>query len=292
MPEIQHNRKEMEVMFREELGKMMSNVAFFAAIAAVVLLMMTSNVFKSFNTGREYNLFDIIFSEERKGLVEESGYSAVELITTADNSYLIMFLPIAAAVPFVMIVCGEKKNSITRFEIYRTGKNRYVIGKFLAAAVVGGGIAVVGTCIYALCVRSVFPGGTGERFAISVDMIREQSKVFDMAYGKLGVAGIYILKLIRVFFYGAFSAVPAFGFSALIKNRYVVLSLPFIVTYFFTKFVEGRKSMVWYELLPKNISNIFMTDYLKMVLWFGGIALAVLVFYRVCIGRKCDCGDE
>lgn len=282
----------MEAMFREELGKMMSNAAFFAAIAAVVLLMMTSNIFKSFNTGREYNLFDIVFSEEREELIKESGYSAVELITTADNSYLIMFLPIAAAVPFVMIVCGEKKNSITRFEIYRTGKNRYVLGKFMAAAVVGGVIAIVGTCVYALCIRLIFPGGTGERFAMSVDMIREQSKVFDIAFGKLGVAGIYILKLVRVFFYGAFSAVPAFGFSAVIKNRYVVLSLPFIVTYFFTKFVEGRKSSLWYELLPKNISNIFMTDYLKMVLWFGGTALAVLVFYRICIGRKCDCGDE
>ncbi|MDE6253519.1 MAG: hypothetical protein K2M78_12965 [Lachnospiraceae bacterium] len=279
-------------MFREELGKMMSNVSFYAAIAAVVLLMMTSNVFKSFNTGREYNLFDIIFSEEREELVKESGYSAVELIATMDNSYLIMFLPIAAAVPFVMIVCGEKKNSITRFEIYRTGKNRYVMGKFLAATVVGGVIAVVGTCVYALCIRSIFPGGTGESFAISVDMIRGQSKVFDMAYGKFGVAGIYLVKIVRVFFYGAFSAVPAFGFSVLIKNRYVVLSLPFIVTYFFTKFVEGRKSMVLYELLPKNISNIFMTDYLKMILGFGGTALAVLLFYRVCIGRKCDCGDE
>lgn len=279
-------------MFREELGKMMSNAAFFAAIAAVVLLMMTSPIFKTYSTGHEYNLFDIIFSEERKELVEESGYSAVELISTADNSYLIMFLPIAAAVPFVMIVCGEKKNSITRFEIYRTGKNRYVLGKFLAVVVTGGVIAVVGTCIYALCIRCVFPGGTGERFAMSVDMIREQSKVFDIAFGKLGVAGIYILKLIRVFFYGAFSAVPAFGFSAVIKNRYVVLSLPFIVTYFFTKFVEGRKSSVWYDLLPKNISNIFMTDYLKMLLYFGGTAFAVLIFYRLCVGRKCDCGDE
>lgn len=279
-------------MFRKELGKMMTNAVFYLAVAAMVIILMSGTFFTSPNTGRQYTFYDIIFSEDRDSLMAESYLRSSDVIIQGTDSYADMFLPIIAAMPFVMLVCGEKKNSSTRFEIYRIGKTKYVLGKYFAAMAAGGFIAAAGYIIFSIIISVLIPGGDGVVIEYQKEYILDGSMAAGWLYNTLGTKGLYLLKYIRMFFYGTFAVVPAFGMSAVTKNRYIILSVPFLIIYLLNKFTENATDPKVMYLLPKTIGNVFMTDFLRLVVIFGSITVLVLVFYRIFTGRKCDCGED
>lgn len=278
-------------MLRVELGKIMSNVVFYLCILATMILLLAGTVYVDLLTGEEYNMIQFIVNDNAQ-VIKDADLHATDIVVTGVDGYLEMFLPIIVAIPFVMIVCGEKKNSNARFEIYRVGKTRYLVGKFFAAVLSGGLVIMVGYILFSFIVFLVLPGQTGILTQIKYDFFKEETTFGGWYYNSFGVTGMIILKYMRMFFYGLFSAVPAFGLSRIIKNRYIVISIPFMFFYLYSKITVKHESQLLYKAMISNVENVFDTRYLSMITIFGGAACVIALLCRIYLGRKCDCGEE
>ena len=93
-------------MLRTELGKILKNPVFYICILAVVVLLMSGNVYRSPDTGKTYTVFDFIFAHDRQDMLKNSGLVAADILLNGIDSYFSMFLPIILAIPFVMVVHG------------------------------------------------------------------------------------------------------------------------------------------------------------------------------------------
>lgn len=280
-------------MFREEFTKIVTNISFYFAIVAVVILMMAETFYIKADTGKEYTFFDVVLSKEHDKIIKESGMLSDEIIINgANNIYYEMFIPLVVVIPFIAGIYSDKKNSITRFQIYRTGKLRYTLGKFMAVMISGGFITMLGHIIFSIIIYVFFPHGKSEIFELNKMLLSQDSDIYRFILNHFGDTGLYVLKFMRVFLYGAFSTVTAFALSAVIKNRYIVFTIPVVMEYMWGKFIGKSQSIKLSYLRPTAISNIFYYDLSQMVPFFGIFIISALVFYRVCLGRKCDCGED
>ena len=279
-------------MFKEELGKIMSNIVFFLAILGVVVLLMLSNVYTSPETGEEYSVIGLATDKDKDALIKNGDLHAPDIIVGGVTGYMDMFVPVLVSVPFVMIVCGEKKNSNTRFEIYRVGKNRYITGRYFASMVAGGIVLMTGYIIFSVIISFIFPGNTGMLMEYQNEFILQQGGLTATVLKHFGMNGLYIIKFIRMFLYGAFFTTPAFGLSAVIRNRYIVISIPFMLSYLFQKVAEKHVEMKLYRVIPENIGRVYNIRWKEMLIVFGCIIILVPVLCRIYLGRKCDCGEE
>ena len=58
-------------MFRVELGKIMTNVAFYLCIASVVALLLAGELFVDATTGEEFNIVNLLMSDNASELMEQ-----------------------------------------------------------------------------------------------------------------------------------------------------------------------------------------------------------------------------
>lgn len=279
-------------MFRQEMKKMIKNPIFLVAVLSAVLLLLSGNVYRSGITAEEFSVFDFMLSKDRKALLLESGLQSYDIILRGVGGYFQMFLPILASVPFTAVMCGEKKNNNTRFEIVRVGKNRYAWGKGFASAVTGGCIALTAYLIFCGIVLMVFPHGISEMNRIPNDYLIEKNIVCRFLMKHMSLAGLGLLKAGRMFLYGAFMAMPAYGMSVVVRNRYMLLTVPFTIYFLLEKVTEKQGVSFLRELLPNRLGDLYELQFGKLLLIFGGTVLILLAFYRIGLGRKCDCGDS
>lgn len=279
-------------MFRVELEKILTNIAFYLSIVAVIVLLLATSIYKDTITGEEYSLIQIVLNDNKEEIINQGDLHRLDVINTGVGGYLDMFLPIIVAVPFVIVICGEKKNSNTRFEIYRVGKNRFLIGKFLASVVSGGLVLLIGYIIFSIVVAFILPGGMATITELKYGYFVDEGSFYKWFYNSFGVFGMMIMKFIRMFLYGAASSVMAFGLSLFIKNRYIIISIPFMFFYLFQKFVTKRLDVNLYKALISNIGDVFYASYINLLVIYGGGTLLALILCRIYLGRKCDCGEE
>lgn len=278
-------------MFRIELEKMMTNTVFYFAIFAILMILLAGNIYTSPLTGKEYTVFNVIFASEKSNIKSEICINSFDIIIDGIDSYMDMFLPIIAASPFVVLICNEKKNSNIRFEIYRVGKEKYVIEKYLSAMMVGGLVTVIGYAMFCFIIFITFQGRVSEVFNYKKEFIFNNDVIAEHMYHLIGISGIYLLKFIKMFFYGAVVVIPAFCMTMVTKNKYLVLSVPFIMDYFLQILIESIDNVNYKYFLPQVVGNIYMTDYLKQTVIYGGKIILGLILCRVCVAKKCDCGE-
>lgn len=279
-------------MFKEEFMRIVTNVTFYLSVVAATILMMMGTFYTVPDTGKEYTFFDVAFGKDR-GIISESEMTSEEIIIKGiNNPYYEMFLPLLVIIPFIVGIYGDKKNSITRFQIYRTGKWRYALGKFMAVMISGGIIAMFAQVIFSMAVYRLFPNEKSEMFEMNKMFLKQQSVFCRYIMNHLGDTGLYILKFVRVFLYGAFSTVTAFALSAVIKNRYIVMTIPVVLEYMWGRFINKSTNSKMLSLRSSEIGNVFQYDLSWMLPFFIMIVIISFVFYMVCLERKCDCGEE
>lgn len=279
-------------MFKVELQKILTNIAFYLAIASAVMLLLLGNIYVSSMTGEEYTVIDLIIDDNRSEIIKEADLYTSDVITGDISSYLEMFVPVIVAIPFVIIVCGEKKNSNARFELYRIGKNRFILGKYFADMVAGGMVIMIAYMIFSLIISFILPSGEGIISELRNEFLTDENVIAGFLHKSCSIKGLYIYKFLRMFLYGAVSVLPAFALSMVTKNRYIIISMPFMFYYLLGKFITKQASEKLGYFLPNTVGNIYATDVLRLIIIYVAEALLVIVFCRIYLGRKCDCGEE
>ena len=110
-------------------------------------------------------------------------------------------------------------------------------------------------------------------------------------------AYVFTKRLTEMFFYGMSSILLTYCLSAVMKNKYLVLCIPFMANYLLKSLLDrpGLAQMEWRTLInPSSPSYLFSMEYVQrlevVAFWIGMFALSLFAYYMV-LNRRCDCGE-
>lgn len=254
---------------------MISNYTFILAVIATAMVNISGTVVTEAVTSKSYNLIQLMFmNDTRKSeLVEMYNITFSRIFLSGSQGNLWMFASIFASAPFVILMCSAKKNNNIRFEIYRMGKKKYVMTKGIAALLVGGLVMCFGYGIFSLTLKCILPAG-------------------------VKLSGVIITKrFIEMFLYGMSSVIFTFVLSGLMRNKYLVLCIPFMANYLLKGIMEKpglSESTISQVANPTALSYIFSyekTQMEKVICFWSLIFIFGFIFYFISIDRRCDCGE-
>lgn len=260
----------------QNIVRMLQSKEFIVAILAAYILLASANVYVSMDTGKSYSIFSLILDSKRNEIIEVGGLNAQSIIMDTNDGYIWMFAPIVATIPFVGIICAGYFNTNLRFELYRIGKNEHVVSRIVSCMLVGGMVMAFSQVLY---------GGT-------VLLVINQQWTWR-----------YILQFLSSFLYGMISTIPVLILVAFIKNKYLVLSMPFMMNYIFTMLFS---SVIGHLTLSKHtqwlISQMFIPAEIQKIYLFERLNIAIIVssylvlfvligiWHKFILSRRCDCG--
>lgn len=280
-------------VLKQDLNRMVCSYRFVFCVLITVGLCFTAPVYTDTSTGRDYNVLLVLTEFSREEIRDALHLTFYRVITNSASSYLTLFIPIIAAFPFVTAFCTERNGGNLRLTVFRSGRVRYCVGKFLACAVSGGLAVTLGYLIYGAVVCPLFP----------LQLPAGQAAVAaNVSAAK--TAGDILRNTAGMFLYGAASALPAFLLSSFIKNRYIITCVPFMLIYSVQSAVSALAanalsgnyydSVRWVEeLSPLSIQKVFFPDrytWIALTVNLAFAAAAFLVFFEV-TERKRDCGE-
>lgn len=286
--------KRLQLFFHallQELYKITSNYVFFLSIIGVVLLLLSGTVLTEALTSKTYNLYQILFMEktERIKLLNMYDVTYESIFLRGTDGYLWMFLPVFTSAPFVLPMCAAKKNNNIRFEIFRSGKLEYVMAKCLSAMLCGGLITCLGYAIFTIIIKCLLPEVVPLNINLDIDLyfMLPQPLNFTM----------YSKRFFELFFYGMTSTCITFTLSGFIRNKYLVLCIPFMLNYFLKKqlsrgkYMENELALISNPSTPSNLFTIYDDKKVEIILFWCGLFIFGILLYRIALGKRCDCGE-
>lgn len=294
---------------RMNLYKILTGYGFYVCIAFMVLLCFSAELYYDTMKNESYSVFGALKSFDDEFMLKDATFCSFNVIQKANSGWLSMFIPIISAFAFIPIVCDEFEAKAVRFEVFRGSKLTYSLSKFITACISGGLAVFIGYLVFVLLVYFLFPD------------ISEYSQT-NIEFYIMGVKGYFpeiekgfmlpVLKIaFHMFLYGALCAVPAITLTAVIKNKYLVLCIPFFIKYAVGQTVIKlqNEALSDYENINQKLMDLafyinpdalsFAYQYKNMeashdkrIYIYSTILCAVaIVFYLFAQSRRCDCGE-
>lgn len=177
-------------------------------------------------SGKEYSFWDLFFERQISQTFLENDITFESLIANPISIFMAMFMPILVIFPFLNVFWNEKMTNNYLFRQARIGARKYIVGSMAEAVLSSGLLAVLGRFLY-----------EGILFVIFTSM------------GKMPILSqivpLLLRKGIRFFFYGCLVCIPVLFFTALLKNRYIILCMPFILIYLYDLLLRNRNIAIW-----------------------------------------------
>ena len=244
------------------LRRIFTSKEYWLSVLAAVVLLMSSVVYSDSFTGEEYTFWALFYDDTVQQALELGQISISRIILGYDSGYLWMFGPIIVGIPFVIL------NRTERFVLFRIGKNRYVFAKLFSSIVAGGLIIVIAYLIYAM---------------------------FGMMYEN--ILNLFLFKkLMSVLAWGIINTIPCIVLSEFIRNKYLILCIPFVLNYFISTFLSGiLPYKVMKYINPGNYQSVFLMEketWIPCVGILSVIVISCIVLKKVLFERRCDCGQQ
>lgn len=216
---------------KTNIYKIVTGYGFYVCIAFTVILCFSAYIYDNSDNGERYSVFTSLVTFDRSFMLNDISFSSVEVIRRgASGSWLSLFIPIISAFSFIPIVCDEYESKSVRFEIIRSSKICYNLSKFITAFLCGGFAVAVGFVLFASAVCKLFPDIN--EYGEELKQMYENAFVSDHpSIIQDGLLLIVIKKSGEMFLYGAVCAVPAITLTGVVKNKYLVLCIPFFIKY-------------------------------------------------------------
>ncbi len=290
---------------RQDLKKTVGNYCFLICVLLTAGLCFTAIAYSNEEKGISVTVLDAILYKSRAEMLSDSSYSLAHIFSTASTGYLPMFLPMIAAFPFIPNFCSERNSGLIRMTIFRTGKYRYYFSKFLSA-MIGGGMAVALGCgLY--CGVSSFFFPLPESYPVNMELV-------NMGLATIPTNSICITIALKTllggFCAGAVSTLLAFFFAAFVRNRYLIVCLPFMITYMYSslldKIVYGyyddfseagfEKAQFLMAFYPSEVLSgwnyTHKSNYIAAMIIFNvALVVAALTAFIVIMNKRTDLGE-
>ena len=195
-----------------ELGNMLCSPWFYLAMAGLVALFLSAEYYTD-SFGRSYSIGGLLFTGQKPD--REFPFSYL-LSAGAAGGMFRCFASLCISLPFVMRVSAERTSGYIRFANYYAGTGKYVLVKGLAGLLCGGFLAVAGFLCY-----------------IVVLLLGVSIHGLDSLPDGAGTAALCLRLALGMFFYGAFSIGWIYPFAGWVKDKYVLLCIPFLCRYLY-----------------------------------------------------------
>lgn len=262
---------------KTELYKLMTAPSFWGGILLVTILCTTSDVYYDYANGKAFTVLEVLMPENSH-IREEVGFYSV-MTKTLSNSYATLFIPIAACMGYVPLMCIERASGALRFQIIRQGRLAYLVNKVVSAMICGGLTVLFGYLLFMGFAWCIFSGDNSEEY--------ELLTASPLSY--------YIRSCIGTFLVGAASIFPSLILCAICSDKYIILCIPVLYSFLlntaenFITVQKLRLHFIYFQASGASlIINRFSWPDLGIVLIFPIISIAV--FYSR-IKKKVDCGE-
>lgn len=235
-----------------ELKKVVLSPYFLIGIITFALMCFTSSAYTDYSNNREMSIFEMITKLGTKH-AQSYKFSAQYVCSHGFGNWIVQFLSIIVAFPFVKVLCDERRFSEKRYIICRTGKLRYCLSKFLSAIISGAALCALGFLLFSAAVYIIFPSIT--------QFPPEQAETLladDLSFPK---------KLLITVIMGAGAAVLPFLVSVFTTNQYFCICIPFLLQYMqmtaanklfldnFWEYPEWQRTLIQ-ALFPSNLRGL------------------------------------
>ena len=267
--------------------KILTSRGFYLCVFLTVILLFSAEIYIDYRTYDRYSVFRVLTSftaEERLTLGEN--ICNIRVLSSALSGWFTLFTPIAAAFCFIPITCTEHEENAVRFQMFRSSKIKYNATQFLAGILSSGFAVALGYLIFSAVVMITFPD-----IAQFNEATAEHIKMWSQSFPVL---------LIRVWCFGAFWGIPAMLLSSVIRNKYIVMCLPFFLKYglsqaYLTAISNAIKGEANETFL--KIARLFSPDGLlgnspwyEKTAVFGGFAILFFTAYLIITAKRGDSG--
>lgn len=200
-------------------------------------------------------------------------------------------MPFIAALPSVSAFCDERTSGFIRFETFRSSKRIHSVSKAVSAAITGAAVALISVIVFFTFIFLVFPSVTAyEGFFDEVNygslLQLFMSDISDISTSN-GRAVVLITYAVNTILACGFFSCFTMLVAAVCHNKFVSLSLPVIICYISSKFVDLIDIYPMYnggKELPSALYLFFMSTYSRIMFTLNarlGIPSSVFALFLV-----------
>lgn len=226
-------------------------------------------------TGKSRTILEMMVRGVDGQTVDQSG---LVLWLNGCSGWLTLILPLLTTFGYLVTLSSERQSGETGAVLLRAGNLRYCMGKVTGGALAGGVGAAAGYGLFGLLMAAVFPAFSG--------FPPEEQGFYLEIYGASSSAVVIVKRLLGFFLYGIFVSFFGIGVAVAVRDRYMLLCLPFLMNYVYTQVVN---KLLWGGSMdgPPGLGQIFSMDtvmdvsadpYWGMSLVFMAVVYVALVF--------------
>lgn len=166
----------------------------------------------------------------------QNGYHAQFIFDALISDAMTLALPILCALPFTTAFVDDIKSGYIKAHLHRCGVNQYIMSKFIACALSGGLVLLLGILM---------------SYGISTLVFRPMELALAAGEYVQPYFAQLIIKAATLFFSGAFWSLVGFTFAAATMSKYMAYASPFIL-YYVLIILHERYFESLYVLYPKE----------------------------------------
>lgn len=282
-----------------------TNYGFYICIAFTAVLCFCTAIYCDPTNNNEYSAIKSLVEFDREFMLNSTSFCSYSVASKGAGSWLTMFIPIISAFAFIPLVCDRCESKFVRFSVFRSSKFSHRTAEFLSACISGGLAVMLGYALFTVLVYVLFPNINEYSPELQAMLSEELSYVYPEAL-KHDHAYLLAMQLFEIFLYGALSAVPSVMLTCLMRNKYLVMCIPFFLKYAVTQTstkLSARAFTDWQNpdiklsefasiISPDAILNSYSSPLMQQIFLYNGIlVVAAFIFYMTVYGRRLDCGE-
>lgn len=204
--------------------KIFTSGGFWLCVGATAALLFTTAVYTDQTTQNRYSVIRALTDLAAEERVRHYELCRTMVMRGARGSWFTMFVPIVTAFCFVPQMCIERGSSAVRFQIFRSSKLKYNFMQFVSGTAAAGTAVLVGYMLFCGAVYLLFPAP-----AVYSGWDAEMIAFYGSSFPKL---------TLEMVLYGMFWSIPAMFCTAVMRNKYLIMCIPFFAKYALAQTVQ------------------------------------------------------
>lgn len=272
-----------------DFKKILTSSGFWLCILMTVLLLFFAEIHTDDTTLNRYSVIRGLTDFSREELAEEFEFCNISVVQNARRGWFMLFAPILGAFCFVPILTTEREENVLRFQIFRASRLKYYIADFFAGVVSAGAATALGYAVFSAIVSPLFPS-----ISEMSDFAKNMLESTELNFPKL---------LLGMWCFGAFWSAPAMLLTSILRNKYLIMCIPFFLKYGLTQtyqkisqniyageFPETKTLKILSAVNPDGIIWINEFNRVPVITLFAILALILLAIYLIVSMKRSDCG--
>ena len=294
----------MHRIIKTDFYKIVTGYGMYLCVLFTIILCFGTSIHIDMMNNDQYSVIRSLITFDREFMLSSYDFISINVALKGAGSWLSMFIPIISAFAYIPLVCDESESKSIRNAVFRSSKLKFYLSRFITAVLSGGFAVMIGYMVFCGMVFILFPG-IGEFPAETREFyIQYLSDVYPST-ADFGIGSALVIKFAEIFVYGAIAAIPAILLTAVSKNKYVVLCIPFFIKYALTQtsvklIAQAYSNGEGVGGKLTDISNMINLDYVlqiyemksyRLILVYIIVAISTLALYLFIQLRRFDSGE-